>query len=114
MGGGFAINNGLTLYNFTASGAAWGGYVWNHTGASAAASFYAECLTLRGATSAFTAPASGHSSGATASCASGAVSGGGFAAGNTSSPIFTMSANGNGWQAYITPSSTTLNVYAES
>ena len=36
VGGAFASSNGLTLYNFAASGSTWGGYVWNHTGSRAA------------------------------------------------------------------------------
>jgi hypothetical protein len=115
VGGGFALNSGVTLYNFTASGSSWGRYVWNHNSSSTAASFWAECLTLSGAHSSFIAPTSnvGSSPSATANCPSGSsVSGGGFAA-NQNSSIYTMDANGNGWQPYVTPSGTGMNAYAE-
>lgn len=63
--------------------------------------------------SAANAPAGSHSSGAVASCPSGSyVSGGGFAA-DPSSYINAMSANGGAWQAYVSPSTTQMNVYAE-
>lgn len=109
VGGGFASNNGITLYNFSNSGSSWGGYAWNHTTSAAAFSFYAECLHSATGHSASTL-ASG-SSGTTATCpANTMVSGGGFATSSNSVTSFTMSTNGNGWQVYT--SSGSLNAYA--
>jgi hypothetical protein len=113
VGGGFAASNGTTLYNFTASGSSWGGYVWNHTGSALPFNFYAECLTYSGSHSSFTgaAQANGHST--SPACPSGSyVSGGGFAA-NQNSHVFTMSATSSGqaWDVYDTPASL-LNAYA--
>jgi len=113
VGGGFASNNGLTLYNFAASGGAWGGYVYNHTGSALPFSFYAECLTYAGSHSSLTSyvQATGHT--VSNGCPSGSyVSGGGFAA-NQNSHVSTMSATSSGqaWEVYDTPASL-LNAYA--
>jgi hypothetical protein len=113
VGGGFASSNGLTLYNFAASGATWGGYVYNITGSALPFSFYAECLTYSGSHSSLTsyAQATGHT--VSNGCPSGSyVSGGGFA-GNQNSHVYTMSAttSGQAWEVYDTPASL-LNAYA--
>jgi hypothetical protein len=113
VGGGFAASNGLTLYNFSASGSTWGGYAWNTTGGGLLFNFYAECLTYSGSHSSFTsyAQATGHT--VSNACPSGSwVSGGGFA-GSHSSIVFTMLATSSGqaWEVYDTPSSL-LNAYA--
>jgi hypothetical protein len=113
VGGGFASSNGLTLYNFMASGATWGGYVYNHTGSALPFSFYAECLTYSGSHSSLTSytQATGHT--VSNACPSGSyVSGGGFAA-NQNSHVNTMSATSSGqaWEVYDTPASP-LNAYA--
>jgi hypothetical protein len=113
VGGGFASSSGLTLYNFTASGASWGGYVWNHTGSALPFSFYAECLTSSGSHSSFTGAGSGTGHAVSPACPSGGyVSGGGFAS-NQNSPIFTMSASSGAqaWETNDTPASG-LNAYA--
>lgn len=113
VGGGFDTSNSasLTLYNSTASGSSWGGYVWNHdTATSHFTRFFAECLSSTGATSSFIM-SSTHSIGAIAPCPSGSyVSGGGFASNQNSDP-YSAKANGNGWQVYINPA-TGMNVYA--
>lgn len=113
VGGAFASSNGLTLYNFAASGSTWGGYVWNDTGSALPFSFYAECLTYSGSHSSLTnyAQATGHT--VSNACPSGSwVSGGGFA-GSHSSIVYTMSAasSGQAWEVYDTPASL-LNAYA--
>jgi hypothetical protein len=113
VGGGFASNIGLTLYNFMASGATWGGYVYNHTGSALPFSFYAECLTYSGSHSSLTAytQATGHT--VSNACPSGSyVSGGGFAA-NQNSQVFTMAAasSGQAWEVSDTPA-LLLNAYA--
>jgi hypothetical protein len=113
VGGAFASSTGLTLYNFTASGASWGGYVFNHTGSPLGFNFYAECLTSSGSHSSFTGAGSGTGHAASPTCPSGSyVSGGGFAS-NQNSPIFTMSASSSAqaWEANDTPASG-LNAYA--
>jgi len=113
VGGGFASSNGVSLYNFTASGSSWGGYAWNHTGSALPFNFYAECLHYSGSHSSFTssAQATGHT--VSNACPSGSwVSGGGFAA-NSNSHVYTMSATSSGqaWEVYDTPASL-LNAYA--
>ena len=113
VGGGFASSNGVSLYNFTASGASWGGYAWNHTGGALLFNFYAECLHYTGSHSSSTsyAQATGHT--VSNACPSGSwVSGGGFAA-NQNSHVFTMLAasSGQAWEVNDTPASL-LNSYA--
>lgn len=113
VGGGYGLVadvNELTVYNFAASGNAWGGYVWNHSSYDRTMHFSAECLSYTGVTSSFVM-SSTHSSGAIATCPSGTyVSGGGFVS-NQNSYTYSAKANGNGWQVYINPA-VGMNIYA--
>ncbi len=110
VGGGYALNTGLELYNFSpASGTQWKGFARNHGTTSGLLNIYAQCLTY---SSAHSSPTTFHQSsiaagavGSTvsAACPSGsAVSGGGYAD-SEDAFIYTMSSSGSGstWTVYI-------------
>jgi hypothetical protein len=124
VGGGFALNTGLELYNFSANSATqWAGYAKNHGTTSGLLNTYAECLRYSGAHSSQTSYrqssiAAGATGGTTSNaCPSGtAVSGGGYADG-IDAFIYTMSADSGGttWTAYLYANggkSELLNSYA--
>ena len=110
VGGGYALNNGLELYNFSpASTTQWRGYARNNGAATGLLNIYAQCLTYGSAhNSMATVRFSSIAAGATGSTVSGAcpsgsaVSGGGFAD-NEGAFIYTMSASGGGttWTVYL-------------
>ncbi len=110
VGGGYALNTGLELYNTSAASASqWRGYAKNHGSTSGLLNIYAECLTYSGAHSSQTAYrqssiAAGDTGSTTSNaCPSGTyVSGGGYAD-SADAYIYTMSADssGNTWTAYI-------------
>ena len=110
VGAGYALNNGLELYNFApASATQWRGYARNHGTMTGLLNIYVQCLTYGSAhNSTATVNFSSIAAGATGSTVSGAcpsgsvVSGGGFAD-SEGAFIYTMSASGNGttWTVYL-------------
>jgi hypothetical protein len=122
VGGGFAGNAGVEIYNSSASGNAWQIAASNHTGSSQPVTVYAECLRSSGAATIITLPPAqqsvgSHSSGGTQISCTGfeILSGGGFAD-DTNVVVYSNSPNNSTtWGADLSnqnASSNLLNVYA--
>jgi hypothetical protein len=120
-GGGFAKNIGEALYNTSPNGNGWSSYAYNSTGSNLLLNTYATCLNgVPGASSSlvFTqvSVGAGAVGNASATCPAGRLmTGGGFAAAD-GLLLYTMAANGNGWQVYgknNTAGSILLNAYAQ-
>jgi hypothetical protein len=118
VGGGWASNTSLQVYNSTKAGNGWQVYASNSSGSSQLLNSYAVCLsgTSGSVTEEHTQislPA-GTSNAVTKACSSGVVTGGGFAD-DTGEFLYNTSPDGNGWQAAATnnsASSQLLNTYA--
>ncbi len=123
-GGGFASQSSLSTEVYTQSkqGNGWQVYLYNTTGSSQLVNAYAICLSGVSGSAATTqilnqvSVAANSNGSATATCASGILTGGGFASqSNLSTKVYTQSKQGNGWQVYLsnkTASSQLVNAYA--
>lgn len=119
VGGGFAANAGLIVYNSSKEGNGWRAYGSNTAASAGLVNAYAICLhTSTGSTSqvlsqvTVTAGGIGH---AVANCPSGSVPTGGGWAGNDRLNIYNSNNTGSGWEVYAkskSGSSELLNAYA--
>jgi hypothetical protein len=123
-GGGFASPSSLSTEVYTQSkqGNGWQVYLYNNTSSSQLVNAYAICLSGVSGGAATTqvvnqvSVAANTTGSATATCASGVLTGGGFASqSNLSTKVYTHFKQGNGWQVYLsnkTTSSQLVNAYA--
>ncbi|MBM3130743.1 MAG: hypothetical protein FJ009_19205 [Chloroflexi bacterium] len=121
-GGGFALNLGEEVYTQSKSGNGWQAYAYNSTGSALLLNVYAVCLTGTSATTTQapvvqTSVGAGAVGSATASCASGILTGGGFASthGLSTQVYSQFKSSGQSWIAYMrndTGASQLVNSYA--
>jgi len=109
-GGGFASPSSLSTEVYTQSkqGNGWQVYLYNNTSSSQLVNAYAICLSGVSGGAATTqvvnqvSVAANTTGSATATCASGVLTGGGFASQSSlSTKVYTQSKQGNGWQVYL-------------